>query len=178
MGLLENRTGAKALARVFLAIRKHPRPVIAAVQGRALAGGCGVATAADIVLSAQSAQFGYTEVNIGFVPAIVMAILRRSISEKRAFELIATGEIISAQAAYDHGMVNRVFSDETFASDVEEYVSQLAAKPPAAMMLSKQLLYHIDTMGFEAAIDAGIDVNAMARMTGELKQGVERFLKK
>lgn len=177
-GLLENRAGAKELAQVFLGARRHPRPIVAAVQGRALAGGCGVATAADIVLAARSAQFGYTEVNIGFVPAIVMAILRRSMNEKRAFELIATGEIISAETAFDYGLVNRVFPDETFVNDVEGYVSRLAAKPAAAIMLSKHLLYHIDSMGFEAAIDSGVDVNTMARMTEDFKQGVERFLKK
>lgn len=177
-GLLENRAGARSLARIFLAMRRHPRPIVAAVHGRALAGGCGVATAADIVLAARSAQFGYTEVNIGFVPATVMAILRRSVNEKRAFELIATGEIISAQTAFDCGLVNRIFLDETFASDVEAYVSKLAAKPAAAITLSKHLLYHIDAMGFEAAIDAGVDMNAIARTTEDFKLGVERFLKK
>lgn len=177
-GLMENRAGAQALARVFLAMRRHPRPIVAAVHGRALAGGCGVATAADIVLAAESAQFGYTEVNIGFVPAIVMAILRRSVPEKRAFDLIATGEIIHAPAAHQLGIVNHVFSEATFGSQVQQYVEKLAAKPPSAVMLSKHLLYHIDGMDFETAIDAGVDMNAMARMTGELKEGVQRFLKK
>ncbi len=97
--VLENRANAQALAELFLAMRRHPRPIVAAVQGRALAGGCGLATAADIILASQSAQFGYTEVNIGFVPAIVIAILRRSLPEKLAFELITGGEIISADTA-------------------------------------------------------------------------------
>ena len=126
--VLQNLEDARALAQLFLAMRRHPRPIIAAVHGRALAGGCGLATAADIILAAQSAQFGYTEVNIGFVPAIVTSILRRSLSEKRAFELITTGEIISAQLAFDQGLVNHVFPDETFPSDVEAYVSKLASK--------------------------------------------------
>src|SRR6476620_4408253 len=82
--VLDNMADARSTADLFLMMRNHPRPVIAAVQGRALAGGCGIATACDIVLAAQSAQFGYPEVNIGFVPAMVMAILRRSVSEKRA----------------------------------------------------------------------------------------------
>ncbi|HEY2168232.1 MAG TPA: enoyl-CoA hydratase/isomerase family protein, partial [Candidatus Angelobacter sp.] len=94
--VLDNRADARATADLFLMMRNHPRPVIAAVQGRALAGGCGVATACDIILAAQSAQFGYPEVNIGFVPAMVMAILRRSVSEKAAFELVVTGETVSA----------------------------------------------------------------------------------
>ena len=91
--LLDNMTDARATADLFLMMRNHPRPVIAAVQGRALAGGCGIATACDIILASQSAQFGYPEVNIGFVPAMVMAILRRSVSEKAAFELVVTGEV-------------------------------------------------------------------------------------
>jgi methylglutaconyl-CoA hydratase len=176
--VLENRTNAQALANLFLAMRRHPRPIVAAVQGRALAGGCGLATAADIILAAQSAQFGYTEVNIGFVPAIVIAILRRSLSEKRAFELITSGEIISAETACQYGLINRVFPDETFPSDVENYVAKLASRSPSAVMLSKQLLYHTDAMGFEAALEAGVEINAIARMTEDCKRGVGEFLKK
>jgi methylglutaconyl-CoA hydratase len=176
--VLENRANAQALAELFLAMRRHPRPIVAAVHGRALAGGCGLATAADIILAAHSAQFGYTEVNIGFVPAIVMAILRRSLPEKRAFELIAGGEIISAETAGQYGLINRVFPDETFGSDVEAYVSKLASKSASAVMLSKYLLYHIDAMGFETAIEAGVEINAIARMTPDCKVGVGKFLKK
>lgn len=176
--VLENRAGARNLAALFLAMRRHPRPVVAAVQGRALAGGCGLATSADIVLASHSAQFGYTEVNIGFVPAIVTAILRRSLSEKRAFEMIATGEIISAETACQYGLINRVFTDETFPSDVESYVAKLASKSASAVMLSKQLLYHTDAMGFEPALEAGVEINALARMTEDCRRGVGEFLKK
>ena len=112
--VLENMADARSTADLFLMMRNHPRPVIAAVQGRALAGGCGIATACDIILAAQSAQFGYPEVNIGFVPAMVMAILRRSVSEKAAFELVVTGEPVSAARAHELGLVHRVFADESF----------------------------------------------------------------
>src|SRR4030095_10003250 len=112
-----------------------PRPIIAAVRGRAFAGGCGIATACDIVLAAESAQFGYPEVNIGFIPAMVMAILRRSVSEKRAFELITKGDIIKAQAAADVGMINRVFSDGEFDSGVEAYAVEMAKKSASAVSL-------------------------------------------
>src|SRR6516164_2823867 len=111
-GVLENIADARAMADLFTALRQHPRPIIAAVRGRALAGGCGLATACDIVLAAESAQFGYPEVNIGFVPAMVMAILRRSMSEKAAFELVATGAIIPATRAREVGIVQRVFPDD------------------------------------------------------------------
>ena len=176
--VLANRAGAQALAALFLSMRRHPRPIIAAVHGRALAGGCGLATAADIILAAHSAQFGYTEVNIGFVPAIVMAMLRRSLPEKRAFELITAGEIISAQVALDIELVNHVFADQTFSSDVDAFITKLASKSASAVMLSKQLLYHIDALGFEAGIEAGVEINTIARSTDDCKRGVGRFLKK
>ena len=87
-GVLDHMADARNMAELFVDMRHHPRPIVAAVRGRALAGGCGLATACDLILATESARFGYPEVNIGFVPAMVMAILRRSISEKRAFELI------------------------------------------------------------------------------------------
>ena len=176
--VLDHMASARALADLFIAMRRYPHPIIAAVRGRALAGGCGLATATDIILAAESAQFGYPEVNVGFVPAMVMAILRRCVSEKRAFELITTGDVINAQTAFDFGLVNRVFADETFNVDVEAFASRLASKSASALMLSKQLLYHTDAMSFEAAIEAGIQTNASARSTEDCKRGIERFLNK
>jgi methylglutaconyl-CoA hydratase len=176
-GVLDHMADARHIAELFVEMRHHPRPIIAAVRGRALAGGCGLATACDLIVAAESAKFGYPEVNIGFVPAMVMAILRRSLSEKRAFELISTGEIISAQTAADYGMINSIFADETFDLDVEAFVSKLASKSVSAITLSKRLLYHMDSMGFEAAIESGVETNAIARMTDDLKRGVEKFLR-
>jgi methylglutaconyl-CoA hydratase len=176
--VLDNMADARATADLFLMMRNHPRPVVAAVQGRALAGGCGIATACDIILAAHSAQFGYPEVNIGFVPAMVMAILRRSVSEKAALELVMTGETVSAARAYELGLVHRVFADENFSSEVEAYVAKLAAKSASAVMLSKRLLYNMDSMLFEAALQSGVEINAIARQTEDCRKGVERFLKK
>jgi len=177
-GAMENLTDARDLADLFLMMRKHPRPIIAAVRGRVLAGGCGMATAADLILAAESARFGYPEVNIGFVPAMVMAMLRRSVSEKRAFELLTMGETISAGQALEAGMINRVFHDADFEGEVESYVAQLAAKSASAVTLAKGLLYQMDAIPFEAALEAGVYVNAVARMTDDCKQGIARFLKK
>lgn len=174
-GVLEQMSDARRLANLFQDMRRHPRPIIAAVRGRALAGGCGLATACDLILAAESAQFGYPEVNIGFVPAIVMAILRRSVPEKRAFELITLGEIYSAQ---NFGLVNQVFADQTFDLDVDVYASKMAAKSPSALQLCKSLLYQMDGMSFDHALEAGVQVNAIARMTDDCKRGIERFLKK
>ena len=177
-GVVENMADARKMAELFVAMRNHPRPIVAAVRGRAIAGGCGLATAADIILASESAKFGYPEVNIGFVPAMVMAILRRSVTEKRAFELIAGGEPISAQTAFDYGLINSIFTDDTFDLEVEAYATKLAQKSASALTLSKRLLYHMDSMSFEAAIEAGVETNAIARMTDDMKRAVEKFLKK
>src|SRR5271155_4233473 len=164
-GVLDHIADARHMAELFVEMRHHPRPIIAAVRGRALAGGCGLATACDLIVAAESSKFGYPEVNIGFVPAMVMAILRRSLSEKRAFELISTGEIISAGQAHAAGMINRVYPDAEFDDRVGEYVAALASRSASAVSLSKNLLYHMDGMTFEAAMEAGVHGNALARMT-------------
>jgi methylglutaconyl-CoA hydratase len=176
--VMENVADARNFAELFIEMRRDPRPIIAAVRGRALAGGCGLATACDIVLATESARFGYPEINIGFIPAMVMAILRRSVSEKRAFELITRGEVITAQAAVDAGLINRVFSDDEFDGAVEAYVVEMTKKSASAMGLAKNLLYHMDAMTFETALEAGVQLNAITRMTEDCKRGVERFLNK
>src|SRR5207253_4594339 len=109
--VLENIDDAAHIAELFLKIRKLKKPVIAAVHGRALAGGAGLASACDLVIAARSAQFSYTEVKIGFVPAMVMAIARRNLGEKRAFELLATGQSLSAAEAERIGFINRLAED-------------------------------------------------------------------
>jgi methylglutaconyl-CoA hydratase len=176
--VMENVADARQLADVFLDMRRHPRPIIAAVRGRALAGGCGIATAADIILASESAQFGYPEVKIGFVPAMVMAIVRRSVSEKRAFELLTSGEPFPARAALEIGMINRIFPDTTFDREVESYAAQLATRSSSALSLTKSLLYQIDSMSFEAALSAGVQTNAIARLTDDCRRGIEQFLKR
>jgi methylglutaconyl-CoA hydratase len=175
---VENLEDAQSLMELFALIRRVRVPVVAAVRGRALAGGCGLATACDLVLAHASARFGYPEVKIGFVPAMVMAILRRNVSEKRAFELIVRGEEISAAEAERIGLVNRVYDDELFESEVEAYVRGFERVGRSAVMLSKRLLYHMDGMDFYAALQSGVDVNTIARMTEDCRQGIARFLKK
>ena len=176
--ITENLADAASLMELFALIRRVRAPVVAAVRGRALAGGCGLATACDLVLAAASARFGYPEVKIGFVPAMVMAILRRNVSEKRAFELITRGAEISAAEAERIGLVNRVFADEAFAEEVEKYVAGFEKVSRSAVMLTKRLLYHMDGMNFAAALQAGVDVNAIARMTEDCQQGIRSFLEK
>jgi methylglutaconyl-CoA hydratase len=174
----DNAEDARSLLELFLLIRQLPVPVVAAVTGRALAGGCGLATACDLVLASVSARFGYPEVKIGFVPAMVMAILRRNVSEKRAFELVTRGEELSAQHAKEMGLVNQVFSDETFGADVEAYVKRFAELSRQAIALTKGLLYQIDGMAFVEALEEGADVNVIARMTADCQKGIAKFLQK
>jgi methylglutaconyl-CoA hydratase len=169
---------ARSLMELFVLIRQLQVPVIAAVHGRALAGGCGLATACDLVLATESARFGYPEVKIGFVPAMVLAILRRNVSEKRAFELITLGEEIGAEEAKQIGLVNRVFKDETFDQEVTAYVDRFEKTSKSAVALTKSLLYQIDGLAFFEALRIGADVNVIARMAEDCEQGIARFLKK
>jgi methylglutaconyl-CoA hydratase len=174
----ENSDDAHALMDLFSQIRTVSVPVIAAVRGRALAGGCGLASACDLVLAAKSARFGYPEVKIGFVPAMVMAILRRNVSEKRAFELITRGAEISADQAKEFGIVNQVFADEDFEAGVNDYVAGFGKLSASAVALTKALLYQMDGMEFRDALAAGADANVIARMTKDCQQGIARFLQK
>jgi len=173
----ENVDDARALMELFVMMRNMRLPIIAAVRGRALAGGCGLATACDIVLASSSARFGYPEVKIGFVPAMVMAILRRNVSEKRSFELITRGAEINAAEAERIGLINQVFSDETFDSEIEAYARAFENVNASALALSKKLLYQMDGMAFVEAVQSGVDVNVIARMSEDCQQGIARFLK-
>ncbi len=175
-GPLENLADAASLGELFLQMRRLPKPIAAAVHGHAFAGGAGLATACDIVLAADDALFGYPEVQLGFVPAMVMALLRRTSSEKIAFELAARGERITAEQARDYGLVNRVFAPETLQTDAREYARELARRSPSALRLIKGLLYGMDGMAFDQAIARGAEVNALARMTEDCREGVRSFL--
>lgn len=174
----ENVDDARSLLELFLLIRSLSVPVLAAVHGRALAGGCGLATACDLVIASESARFGYPEVNIGFVPAIVTAILRRNVSEKIAFELLTQGQQIDAQRAKNIGLINEVFVEDGFAEAVEAFAKRYEHTSKSAVSLTKDLLYQVDGLAFREAIETGVDVNVIARMTEDCQKGIARFLKK
>ena len=174
----ENAEDARTLLELFLLIREVRVPVVAAVTGRALAGGAGLASACDLVLASASARFGYPEVKIGFVPAMVMAILRRNVSEKRAFELVTRGAEISADEAKEFGLVNRVFADESFETDVENYLRDFEKLSRSAVSLTKTLLYQLDGLSFSAALQTGADINVIARLTTDCQERVAKFLRK
>ena len=174
----ENAADARSLMDLFVLMRQIRIPVVAAVRGKALAGGCGLASACDIVLASSDARFGYPEVKIGFVPAMVMAILRRNVSEKRAFELITRGTEIGAEEAKHLGLVNQVFADEDFETEVTTYVGDFEKMSKSAIALTKTLLYQTDGMSFGAALETGMDVNVIARLTEDCQKGIANFLKK
>ncbi|MCB1023244.1 MAG: enoyl-CoA hydratase/isomerase family protein [Acidobacteria bacterium] len=176
--ILENLEDAENLMDLFVLLRKVRIPVIAAVHGKALAGGCGLATACDIVLAAETSRFGYPEVKIGFVPAMVMAILRRNLPEKRSFELITQGFDFSSSDALKFGLINHVFGDDEFENAVLDYVSVYQKVSRSAVILSKKLLYQMDSIEFESALSLGAEVNAIARLTEDCKKGISRFLDK
>ncbi len=174
----ENLEDARSLADLFALIRQVRIPVIAAVHGRALAGGCGLATACDLVIAAESARFGYPEVKIGFVPAIVMAFLRRNVSEKRAFEIATQGFEFSAEEAERLGLVNHAIPDEHFDEGVAKFAAVYENVSRSAVILSKKLLYEMDSLNFDASIEAGAKANAEARMSEDCKKGIAKFLDK
>ncbi len=174
----ENADDARSLMDLFAMIRELRIPVIAAVRGRALAGGCGLANACDLVLASENARFGYPEVKLGFVPAMVTAILRRNISEKRAFELLTRGDEIGADEAKAIGLVNQVYAEDEFEGKVEDYARSFEKISASALALTKTLLYQIDGLAFHEAIETGLDVNIIARMTDDCQAGIAKFLKK
>ena len=174
----QNRAVATRFGGLFVHMRALPKPVIAVVQGRALAGGCGLATACDLVVAAESAQFGYTEVQRGFVPALVMNMLRRTVGEKVAFDLVATGRQLTAREAERAGLVSRVLPDAEFEAGAEQIVRGIAGLSATALALTKQQLYRLDGVGFEDGIRMSADVNAVSRTTADFRAAIAAFLKK
>lgn len=169
---------AQRLGEVFVAIRRLRPPVVAVVRGRALGGGCGLATACDLVLAHEDASFGYPEVHLGFVPALVMSFLRRKVGESTAFELLMRGRGITADESARVGLVNQVIPDGAFESTVEAYLAALAARPATAVALTKRLFYGLDGVAVEDAIARGAEVNAIARLSDDCRRGVAAFLER
>lgn len=176
MTLAELEQDALELGRLFLHMRGVPKPIVAAVHGNALAGGAGLASACDLVVASDDANFGYPEVHIGFVPAMVMTMLVRAVGEKRAFALVALGNRIGAREAMEQGLVHAVFSRHTFADDAFAFAADLATRSRTAIALSKRLLYEIDELTFEQGVERGAAVNAEARETEDCRAGVRAFL--
>lgn len=175
----ENLQDSKSLADLYLLIYNLSKPVIAKVNGHAIAGGCGLATVCDFAISSSNVQFGYTEVKIGFVPAIVMVFLLRRISEKNAKELLLTGKLIDAQTALQLGLINQVVEASelddvvnTFANALIENTSRESQKA------TKQMIARVQEMGLQEALQYAAEINAQARSTDDCKYGIASFLEK
>lgn len=173
---MDNVADAQRLGDLLIALRRHPRPVVAAVHGKALAGGCGLATACDLVWASDDALFGYPEVHLGFVPAMVLSLLRRKVGEARAFDLVIRGRWISAADAESMGLINRSIPAADFERAVAAELADLAALPPSALELTKRLFYGVDGLSVADGIGRGAEVNAIARQTEECRAGVRAFL--
>jgi methylglutaconyl-CoA hydratase len=176
--LEQNRQAALHFAEIFVRMRRLPKPVVAVVQGRALAGGCGLATACDLVLAAESAQFGYPEVQRGFVPAIVMTMLRRTVGEKIAFDLATSGRLLDGTEAAALGLASRVYEDADFEEQAGEVLRVLAEASPSALAFTKQQFYQLDGLDFDDGLRLGADVNAVSRSTPDFRAALSAFLKK
>ena len=164
---------------MFLNIYTHPKVVIAQVQGHALAGGCGLASICDWVFSVPEAKFGYTEVRIGFIPALVSVFLLRKLGEGAARELLLSGELIAAERAQAIGLINRVVSADKLEAEVNDFASRLIASNSAdSMKLTKKLIAEVQGMNLTQALQHAAESNAYARGTNDCKRGIEAFLNK
>jgi len=170
------RQDAEALGRVYLAARALMKPVVCSVRGRALGAGAGLALACDVVLAHQDAEFGFPEVRMGFVPAIVLTMLRRTVGEKRAADLVLSGRIINAEEAGMIGLVSRVLPAASFDADVDAMLSGLTGSSATSLALTKWLLYKLDALSFEDGIAAGIVTDVEARSTEDFRAAVRRRL--
>jgi Enoyl-CoA hydratase/carnithine racemase len=171
-----HRADAEAFGRVLLAIRALMKPVVCTVRGRALADGAGLATACDVVLAHADAELGYPEVRMGFVPALIMTMLRRTVGEKHAADLVLTGRIISAEEAERIGLVSRVVPAATFDEDINATLEQISQSPATALALTKWLLYKLDSLSFEDGIAAGVVTNVEARATDDFRTGLRKAI--
>ena len=171
-----NEASALRLGSLFTRMRSLPKPVVAVVRGRALAGGAGLMTACDIVIASDGAQVGYPEVLRGFVPAMVMTTLRRQVGEKAALDLVLTGRLLAAEEAKRAGLLSRVVPEGALEQEARELARLLAGAPLSALALTKQLFYQLEGQSVEQGVVLGARINALARQTPEFRKAIEQFL--
>jgi methylglutaconyl-CoA hydratase len=169
---------SEVMARLFRSLYDFPRPTIAAVNGAAIAGGCGLATLCDFTLAVPEAKFGYTEVRIGFVPAIVSTFLLRQVGEKHARDLLLTGRIIGTEEAYRIGLINEIVPAEKLIERARELASQLVENSPASLVCTKRLLSEHARVQLDTQIQAAVRENAAIRATKDFREGISSFLEK
>lgn len=174
----ENLEDSRRMAALFRHIHEFPRPVIAAVNGPAIAGGCGIATLADFTLAAPEAKFGYTEVKIGFIPALVSVYLRRQIGEKRARDLLLTGRIVGAEEALRLGLVTEIVPADQLAARARELAASLLGGSPTSIVRTKHLLLQFDEKERAKEIELAVRANTEIRSTADFREGLASFLEK
>jgi methylglutaconyl-CoA hydratase len=173
----QNEASAYRLGQIFERIRSLPKPVVALVQGRALAGGAGLATACDLVLASDDAQVGYPEIQRGFVPAMVATLLHRTAGEKIALDLILTGRLLGAEEARSAGLVSRVVPASELEREGTAVALRLAESSATALALTKRFFFELEGKSFTEGIKLGARVNALARATPDFRTSIASFLK-
>jgi methylglutaconyl-CoA hydratase len=174
---VQNENDSRELAELFLMIYNFPRPVIAAINGAAIAGGCGLASVCDIIVADEAnAKFGYSEVKIGFIPAIVSIFLIRRIGEGMAKQLLLSGEIIDAKRSFEMGFVN--FINNNALHGAMEVASKLKKNSVQSMKMSKDMINKVSNLSIQDAVEYCIGLNTISRTTPDFKNGLNNFLNK
>ncbi len=175
----QNLEDSRQLKNLFLKIYQLKRVVIAQVQGHALAGGCGLATVCDFTFAVPEAKFGYTEVKIGFIPALVSVFLIRKVGEHKAKQLLLTGEVIKAQEALTRGLINQVVNAKDLEQTVFDFASNLIrSNSGQSMQLTKQLIAQVQSLSLEEGLEQAALMNAHVRAAKDCKAGIAAFLNK
>jgi len=174
----QNVEDSQVMARLFRTLYDFPKPTIAAVNGAAIAGGTGLATLCDFTLAVPEAKFGYTEVRIGFVPAIVSTFLLRQVGEKIARDLLLTGRLFDAAEALRIGLINEIVAAEGLMNRARQLAGQLMENSPASLFYTKQLLSEAAGADLDAQIEAAVRENAAIRSTADFREGISSFLEK
>lgn len=176
--ILQNKEDSRRFKNLLMNIYNCSKPVIAKVKGYCMAGGCGIASACDIIVADETAKFSYTEVKIGFIPAIVMLFLLKRVSETHAKDLLLTARMFGASDAYRMGFINHFVAANELDEKVNEICDMLKKNSTSSMKLTKEMFGNISGMDFEKALEYACDLNAITRMTPDCKNGVAKFLNK
>jgi methylglutaconyl-CoA hydratase len=174
----EHTTDAERVARLFRTLYELPKPTIAMVHGAAIAGGTGLATMCDFTLAAPGVKFGYTEVRIGFIPAVVSAFLALQVGEKQARDLLLTGRLFTSEEALGLGLVSEVMGIERLAARTLELAAVLKANSPESIAATKRLLAEQNKAWLDVAMAKALAANAESRSTHDFREGVAAFLEK
>ena len=174
----QNVEDSRTMVGLFRSLYEFPKPTIAAVNGAAIAGGTGLALLCDFTLAVPEAKFGYTEVRIGFVPAIVSTFLLRQVGEKIARDLLLTGRIFDAAEALKMGLIKEIVPPEQLLDRARELAAQLAENSPLSLFYTKRLLTDQGRLELDAQIEAAIRENAGIRESADFREGITSFLEK